>query len=187
MSDDLVPQEYGFVTTRSNRYAEWQNLVFGPTREYEEVGKVEEDHSPLVDHPEYPTLRAILKRVPEAIAEEAPQQEEAEGPPHPSIIATVKAEGTTREGSANDFPVVEDMPTPGAHEAPLKDILTPRPSSEPLVAPPDPTLESNADETVCYREGSRRLGPTGIRSMFHEKSAFESKRGCVESSGKRSI
>ncbi|KAE8882198.1 hypothetical protein PF003_g33739 [Phytophthora fragariae] len=154
MSDDLVPREYGFVTTRSNRYAEWQNLVFGSTREYEEVAEVEEDHSPLVDHPEYPTPRAILKREPEATAEKAPQQEEAEEPPHPSVIATVKAEGTTSEGSANDSPVVEDMPTPGADEAPLKDILTPRLSSEPLVAPPELTLESNADDAICYHEGS---------------------------------
>ncbi|KAE8892277.1 hypothetical protein PF005_g26516 [Phytophthora fragariae] len=46
------------------------------------------------------------------------------------------------------------MPTPGADEAPLKGILTPRLSSEPLVAPPEPTLESNADDAVCYHEGS---------------------------------
>ncbi|KAE8892272.1 hypothetical protein PF002_g28321 [Phytophthora fragariae] len=74
MSDDLVPREYGFVTTRSNRYGEWQNLVYGSTREYEDEAEVEENHSPLVDHPEYPTPRAILKREPEAIAEEAPQR-----------------------------------------------------------------------------------------------------------------
>ncbi|KAE9301979.1 hypothetical protein PF001_g14210 [Phytophthora fragariae] len=46
------------------------------------------------------------------------------------------------------------MPTPSADEAPLKEILTPRLSSEPLVAPPDTTLESNADDAVCYHEGS---------------------------------
>ncbi|KAE9305890.1 hypothetical protein PF008_g21601 [Phytophthora fragariae] len=46
------------------------------------------------------------------------------------------------------------MPTPGADEAQLKGILTPRLSSEPLVAPPEPTLESNADDAVCYHEGS---------------------------------
>ncbi|EGZ11003.1 hypothetical protein PHYSODRAFT_337767, partial [Phytophthora sojae] len=64
LAGDRVPRIQGYVSVGSRRYLEWQNLVLQATTEAgsAEVTPPETPTGPMVERPEYPTPRAILRR-----------------------------------------------------------------------------------------------------------------------------
>ena len=63
LAPDSVPRAPGFVSARSRRYAEWQNLAYGAaTEDQEEAEEIDDPVEPSTHMPQYETPKRILKR-----------------------------------------------------------------------------------------------------------------------------
>ncbi|KAE8975131.1 hypothetical protein PR002_g25685 [Phytophthora rubi] len=166
LQGDTIRRLERYVTVRSRRYAEWQNLTFQATPDLPDDGSGEESTEPAVERPQYATPSRILARskenhrpvISQVVASTPPGLVPNEGTleVEPNVTVGDSSLVETEEEPEAEEPIrVLRLDDSSSIEAAVQDRTGMTPEGMPMepeppeIEPPEPPQR----ELVCYHDG----------------------------------